>query len=231
MAISGVSSTTTIPNNTASSTSLGGSDPQAVQDRFMTLLIEQLKNQDPLNPMDNAQMTSQMSQISMVSGIQQLNQSMSSLTQSMLSTQSSQAVSLIGKNVAVAGNNLALTSNSNGSNQANGAMWLASDADSATVTIQDMNGNTVKTLPLQNLKAGLQTFNWDGTSDNGSAAPSGSYKVAIQATQGSTAVTANALQWGTVNGVQQDSTGGWSVLINGNNTPVSVSNVRSVSAS
>ena len=56
------------------------SDPQAMQDRFLKLLVEQLKNQDPMNPMENAEMTSQIAQINTVTGIQQLNSTMSSIT-------------------------------------------------------------------------------------------------------------------------------------------------------
>ena len=74
------------------------------QDRFMTLLVTQMKNQDPLNPMDNAQVTSQMAQLSTVTGIDKLNNTLESLIGSVQTGQSYQASSMIGHNVLVAGN-------------------------------------------------------------------------------------------------------------------------------
>jgi len=226
MSVSGVNSATS-STSSSSASSLMGTDPQAVQDRFMTLLIEQLKNQDPLNPMDNSEMTSQMSQISMVSGIQQLNQSMTTLTQSLVGNQATQAVSLIGKGVAVPGTDLNLVT-SGSTSQADGAFWLDSAADSATVTIQDANGNKVRTMQLTNLKAGMQNFTWDGLSDSGAVQAAGTYKISVNAVQGTQSVTAQPLQWGIVGSVQQDATSGWSVILNGGTNPISLSSVRSV---
>ncbi|MEG0141807.1 MAG: flagellar hook capping FlgD N-terminal domain-containing protein, partial [Comamonas sp.] len=74
---SGVDATTApTTGNTKSSVT----DPNEAQDRFLKLLVAQLNNQDPMNPMDNAQMTSQMAQINTVTGIQQLNQTMQSMS-------------------------------------------------------------------------------------------------------------------------------------------------------
>ena len=72
-----VASTADINNKSATSNST--TDPAAAQDRFLKLLVAQLNNQDPMNPMDNAQMTSQMAQINTVTGIQQLNKTMESM--------------------------------------------------------------------------------------------------------------------------------------------------------
>ncbi|MGI9133999.1 MAG: flagellar hook assembly protein FlgD, partial [Rhodoferax sp.] len=63
------------------------SDANASQDRFLKLLVAQLNNQDPMNPMDNAQMTSQMAQINTVTGIQQLNETMNSMSSQYASIQ------------------------------------------------------------------------------------------------------------------------------------------------
>src|SRR3990167_8083696 len=74
------------------------------QDRFLKLLVTQMKNQDPLNPMDNAQVTSQMAQLSTVTGIDKLNVTLQALSDSMASSQSLQAASMIGYGVLVPGN-------------------------------------------------------------------------------------------------------------------------------
>ena len=79
------------------------------QDRFLKLLVTQLKNQDPLNPMDNAQMTSQLAQMSTVSGIEKLNATLNSLVDSVGNSQSMQAADMIGKSVLVPGSQLALS--------------------------------------------------------------------------------------------------------------------------
>src|SRR5690606_6339775 len=73
------------------------------QERFLTMLITQLKNQDPMNPMDNAQITSQVAQLSTVTGINQLNQTLLALSGQLDVSQSMQAASLIGKDILVPG--------------------------------------------------------------------------------------------------------------------------------
>ena len=78
------------------------------QDRFLKLLVTQMKNQDPLNPMDNAQVTTQMAQLSTVSGIDKLNATLQALSDSMSSNQSLQAASMIGHGVLVAGKGIEL---------------------------------------------------------------------------------------------------------------------------
>ena len=80
----------------------------ATEDRFLKLLVTQMKNQDPLNPMDNAEVTSQMAQLSTVTGIDKLNSTVEALSASMLASQSLSAVSMIGHPVLVAGTQIDL---------------------------------------------------------------------------------------------------------------------------
>ncbi len=223
MAVSGVTGTT----STSSASNIAGSSSQEVQDRFITLLVEQLKNQDPLNPMDNAQMTTQMSQISMVSGIQELNSTMGTLAQSLVTSQTTQAVSLIGKGVAVPGDSLKLVS-SNGVAHAEGAFWLDSAVDTATALIKNSNGVTVRSLQFTDLKAGLQNLSWDGLSDSGIAQDPGTYTVSVNALQGNDAIQAQSLEWGLVNSVQQNTSSGWSLMLKDRSTAVPVNDVKSV---
>lgn len=83
--------------SSSSSTTTTKTAAEEQQDRFLTLLVTQLKNQDPLNPMDNAEMTSQMAQMSTVSGIEKLNTTLNSLVDNIGTSQSMQAASMIGK--------------------------------------------------------------------------------------------------------------------------------------
>ncbi|RBH50825.1 flagellar hook capping protein, partial [Pseudomonas sp. MWU13-2860] len=92
-----------------------GSSATDIQNNFLKLFVAQLRSQDPMNPMDNSQMTSQMAQISQVGGIQQLNQSMQALVGAQAASQSLMASSMIGKKVLVAGNDLPVNEAGGGS--------------------------------------------------------------------------------------------------------------------
>jgi flagellar basal-body rod modification protein FlgD len=168
----------------------------------MTLLTTQLKNQDPLNPMDNAQMTSQLAQISTVDGISKLNTTLSKLIDSQSQTQTLQSASLVGHGVLVAGSNLTLQ---NGSGI--GGFELTGAADNVSVQIKDANGIVVRTLSDSGMAAGVYPFTWDGKTDSGAQAVDGQYSISVTATQGANKVTVNNLQYGTVNSVAGTGTG------------------------
>ena len=91
---------------TASPSAQAATDANASQDRFLKLLVAQLNNQDPMNPMDNAQMTSQMAQINTVTGIQQVNETLKSMAEQFSGMQVLQGSSMVGHNVLVQGNTL-----------------------------------------------------------------------------------------------------------------------------
>jgi flagellar basal-body rod modification protein FlgD len=175
------------------------------EDRFLKLLTTQLQNQDPLNPMDNAQLTSQIAQISTVTGIQTLNTTLQTLLASAQNSQTTQAASLVGQAVMVPGNALALatTTATDGttSTVAVGAYELAGNADKVTVTIKDSNGQAVRTLTYGQQSSGLHDFSWDGTTDTGTAAAAGNYTISVAAANGSDAVTTTALTLGSVRSV------------------------------
>src|SRR5450759_4503359 len=89
-------------------TSATGSSADSEQ-RFLKLLVTQLNNQDPLNPLDNAQLTSQLAQMSTVSGVEKLNTTLQSLVDQSGSSQVLQAAFLIGRTVLVPGNQVTLS--------------------------------------------------------------------------------------------------------------------------
>jgi len=167
-----------------------------MQTRFLNLLVTQLKNQDPLNPMDNSQMTTQLSQISTVSGIEKLNSTLEKLLGSYSGTQTMQAAAMIGKTVLTAGTELQL-----GESGAVGGVTLDSAADKVTITIKDAAGNTVQTQNLGSQAAGTVNFAWDGKSDAGVDLADGKYSFSVKAMQGDSDVVSTALQAGTVNAV------------------------------
>ena len=99
-------SQTTATSAATSSASTSASDANESQDRFLKLLVAQLNNQDPMNPMDNAQMTSQMAQINTVTGIQQVNETLKSMATQFSSLQVMQGTSMVGRDVLIEGNTL-----------------------------------------------------------------------------------------------------------------------------
>lgn len=195
MAVSGVGSAANIVGGTAATTNSGSSINEA-QDRFMKMLIAQMKNQDPLNPMDNAEMTSQLAQLNMVSGINQLNSTLSGLAANQQSNQDISAAGLLGHTVLVPGNHTAL---SNG--KANITMDLKQSADEVAVSILDGQGHVVRSLTLGPQSQGMQTIQWDGQTDEGTQAANGNYTFKIDAVTAGQAVTANGLSYGAVQSV------------------------------
>jgi flagellar basal-body rod modification protein FlgD len=174
----------------------------ATQSQFMTLLVTQLKNQDPLNPMDNAQMTSQMAQINTVSGINQLNTTLQALSASMTPNQTVQAASMIGRGALVPGGGVDLASG-----VGLGGFSLPTPADSATVSIYNSSGALVDAIDLGAQSAGITKWQWNGTNSAGATVPDGSYTFKVNASLAGNAVAANNLQYGLINSVTQGATG------------------------
>lgn len=197
-------------NGTSSSGSASGSSGSSsttnamsdAENRFLKLLTTQLKNQDPLNPLDNAQVTSQMAQISTVSGIEKLNSTLKTLLQGTIDGQATQAASLVGNAVMVPGSSLVLTKSAGV-----GGLLLESDADAVKVTISDGNGIVQRTLNLGDLAAGLHNFTWDGKTDSGAQAADGNYSIKVEATAGKDKVPVTALNLGVVRSVITNANG------------------------
>lgn len=203
--------------STVSSTSKVATDSvQADQDKFMKLLVTQLKNQDPLNPMDNAAMTSQLAQLSTVTGINKVNATLESLRTDQANAQSLNATNLIGKGVLVAGKGIELSSSTDSSGKTTSSsvfgVDLASAAESVTVSIQDGAGASVRTLTLKSSEVGTYPITWDGTTDAGGKAAAGKYSFSVKAVSGGKTLSdATALQLASVASV---STGSGGVKLN-----------------
>ncbi len=140
--------------------SLTASGSTEAQDRFLKLLVAQLANQDPMNPMDNAQMTSQIAQINTVTGIQQLNDTMKSMATQVSGMQVLQAGNLVGHNVVVTGDKLGFAADGK---SATGALELGAAATSVQVQVVTPAGRVVDTLALGALPAGQHGFSVDAS--------------------------------------------------------------------
>jgi len=174
----------------------------AAQDRFMTLLVTQMKNQDPLNPMDNAQVTSQMAQLSTVSGIDKLNATLETMMSNAQASQSLQASSLIGHEAFVAGNQIHF----NGSSGYFG-VDLPANADSLNVTISDANGNKLRQLSLGQQNAGTIPLSWDGYGDDGTRVAQGDYTFTVSATTAGNKASVDTLSLEKINSITSGASG------------------------
>ena len=195
-----VTSTTSSPlaafGSTATAAATSSDTSSDVANRFLTLLVTQLQNQDPLNPLDNAQVTSQLAQLSTVNGINRLNDTLSGLVASFGANQYLQAANLVGHDVLVPGNAMKLEGG-----KAAGGFTLASAAEKVVVTITDAAGTRIRQLDLGARSDGAQSFAWDGKSDAGVAVKDGNYAITATATIGGKAVALDPLMAGKVTGI------------------------------
>ncbi|ECC1662548.1 TPA: flagellar hook assembly protein FlgD [Salmonella enterica subsp. salamae] len=202
--------TNTGVKTTTGSGSMTGSNAADLQSSFLTLLVAQLKNQDPTNPLQNNELTTQLAQISTVSGIEKLNTTLGAISGQIDNSQSLQATTLIGHGVMVPGTTILA-----GKGAEEGAVTsttpfgveLQQPADKVTATITDKDGRVVRTLEIGELRAGVHTFTWDGKQTDGTAVPNGSYNIAITASNGGTQLVAQPLQFALVQGVTKGSNG------------------------
>ena len=141
---------------------------------FLTLLIAQIKNQDPMSPMDASTMTAQMSQLNMVSSMGTMNTSMQAMLSQMQSANFMNQAALIGHSPMVAGNAI---------NYSGGEVMLGANLENplqgVVATIKDASGNIVGTADLGNLNSGMTNFIFDGVDASGEAMPNGIYRVEI----------------------------------------------------
>ena len=212
MAVSSVSSTAANDLAAQASSTAGASD------RFLKLLVAQMKNQDPLNPMDNAQVTSQMAQIQTVSGIEKLNGTVAGLTSQFVQMQALQGASLVGRDVIVPGNQLDIRE---GVGQ--GGFELSSAADAVKVEILSPSGQVVHTMQLGAQSAGMHSFNWDA----GAATNDSGLRFRVSSTLGGSTTSATALMRDTVGAVYTE--GGQLKVETLNHGIVAYSDVKAVS--
>jgi flagellar basal-body rod modification protein FlgD len=207
--------------STADSSSLAASSAKELSDRFLTMLTAQMRNQDPLNPLDNAELTSQMAQISTVTGISQLNTTMQWLGYNMSALQSTQATSLIGRQVLVSGDVMSLADS-----KASGGYTLSLPVESAEVRIYDAQKTEVGRINLGAKAAGTYTFDWDGKSASGSALADGNYTFEVVVGSGTDTGVAPTLSTVTIASVRPSASG--TVVVDNKGNAINLSDVYQV---
>lgn len=213
------SSATGATSSTSSSSSTSAS---SLQQTFLQLLVAQLQNQDPTNPMDSSQMTSQLAQINTVSGISQLNTTLSSLSTQLAAGQQSQAALLIGSTVLAPGSSVSVAS---GKAAAFGVQ-LANPVSDLQVVIKNSAGTIVGTVDLGKQAAGTIPVGWTPTDASGNALPDGTYSISAVGTINGQQATATTLSAATVQSVVMQNGAPGLVLSNG--TTVGLTNVAAI---
>ena len=175
-----------IGNTTAATSANGSGSAKEASERFLKLLVTQLQNQDPLNPVDNAQMTSQMAQISTVSGIEKLNTTVEGLTGQFRQMQAMQGASLVGRDVLLKGDKLSVPA----SGVPQGLFDLGAAADQVKVDILSPAGRVVDTVNLGAQSSGRHDFSWPAGSN---VSESAGYRFRVTATSGAATVASTAL--------------------------------------
>ena len=186
MAVSAPTSTSNDINVSSTPAAATAGDATVTADRFLKLLVAQMQNQDPLSPMDNAQVTSQMAQINTVTGIDKLNTTVQGLSSQFMQLQAVQGASLVGRDVIVAGNKLSIDEKAG---VAQGGFELANAADAVKVEILSPSGAVMQTLNLGAAGAGVHSFDWP----SGAATAASGLTFRVSATTGGVATTATAL--------------------------------------
>lgn len=204
---------------------------EADTNKFMTLLVTQLKNQDPLNPLDNAQITSQLAQLSTVTGVNKLNTTLESLKSSYQTSETMQATNMIGKGVLVPGYDITLSGG-----KAILGVDLKTGADKVKVDITDpRTGKVVQSMDLGSQEAGTVPITWDGVVDPNKvdadgkpiALKDGKYTFTVTAYRGEDKLKdATALKFDAVNSVTTGGADG--VKLNLSKTSVLMSDVKLV---
>jgi flagellar basal-body rod modification protein FlgD len=201
--MNGTNSASGSSSSTGGTSGTSGTSATDLQNTFLSLLVAQLKNQDPTNPMDSSQMTSQLAQINTVSGISQLNTTLSSLATQMSAGQQSQAALLIGSTVLAPGNSVSVASGKAGAF----GVQLANSVSDLQVVVKNSAGQIVNTIDLGKQSAGTIPVGWTPTDSAGNALPDGTYTISAVGTINGQQATATTLAGATVQSVVMQNNG------------------------
>lgn len=189
------------------------------QTEFLQLLVTQLQNQDPLNPMDSAEYAAQLAQFSSVEQLVNINSGMETLVQSqqLMSTgiNNTIASTLAGKTVTAFSDKIHLGD----ARETDINFKLSGIASDVKINILDSAGNVVRSESLSGFGQGDHSWTWDGLSTSGQSVPEGTYQVRIEASNGENPVNALTLLQGTISKVRYTN-GGVELIVNGVSVPL-----------
>jgi len=198
MSVSSVTPTVVTPTVNSSSTAASAqSITTLTQQDFMNLFVAQMQYQNPLDPMSDSDMATQLAQLNTVNALTTMNNTLNEMMTNQASQNNLQATSLIGKTIEATGNSLSIQ---NGV-VSNGAYQL-SQPGNVTIQISDSSGNLVRQINAGSQGTSMQSIGWNGTNQQGVTLPDGTYTFQVSATdQSGNAVSAATYLLGTVDGV------------------------------
>jgi flagellar basal-body rod modification protein FlgD len=191
-------------------------------DQFITLMVAQMKNQDPLKPADPAEFLGQLAQFSTVSGVRAMQDSMTDMLTAMRSPQMLSGTGMVGREVLGATN----AATFDGTTPINAAADLPIGASGALAVVKDAAGTIVRQIPLS-ARPGLNGFSWDGRDDAGVSAPPGRYSIEVAALSAGRSEPVPTLLYGRVDSVTLDTSSG-SLILNTSHGALPLTAVRRV---
>lgn len=196
------------------------------QDQFLQLLVAQMQNQDPINPMDGKEFASQLAEFNSVEQLIGVNDGLSELAESQdvmrAEMTNSMASSLTGKQVRALSNKATLQEGSD----VDINFDLANEASEAEIVVRDSSGSEVRRETMNGVAAGENSWTWDGHSNDGNPVPEGEYEVEINAVNGDEDVEARMFIEGTADRVRFTGEG---VRISVNGSEIPIGDIESVS--
>jgi len=195
---------------------------QLGQNEFLKLMLAQLKNQDPMKPMDPSEFLGQLAQFSTVTGIESMNGSLTGLSDSLRSSQLLTGANLVGHEILAESS----TANLAAGGTVSGAVEIPEGVNSVQITVRDSSGQLVRAFPLDP-NEGMVGFTWDGTTASGEQVPAGTYEFEIVATSGGENHSLSPLITGRVNSVTMDPVSN-ELTLNTNLGALALSDVRRV---
>lgn len=168
------------PKTQTASSTLSGTSTTELQSNFLKMLTVQLQNQDPMSPMESAEMTSQLAQLNMVDGINTMNKTMTSLLSMMQASDFVNYSNTVGRSALVAGNEMFF----DGQNPVGFALQFPESMPKGTLQITDASGNIVKSMNLGAVRTDLMNMFWDGLDADGQTLAPGKYRVVAKASDG-----------------------------------------------
>lgn len=207
--MSSVNNNTSIYESAGLATSSSATTQKAGgKDEFLQLMIAQMKNQDPMKPMESGEFLSQLAQFESATGIRELKDSFTGLSDTLQSNQALQASGMVGRTVLVPSNVASLTTAG-----LHSMIDLTERVDELKVSVYDSSGQLVSSAAMGPQSKGMLRFDWDGRSKEGQMLPPGNYVVKAESLMGGVSTAASTYSLARVESVSLGQ-GGRGVTLN-----------------